>query len=204
VEEVAEAHRQGIGGVLAADLQAQKLLHHELHLGLAGLAVAHHRLFHHQGRIDLHRHPHLGGGQEDHSPDLSQGEGAFDVAGQKEVLQGQGVGAVALQDLQQGVINLTQALRQGGPAPRGNLAVGHMGHLLAPAGYHAKAGGLGAGVHPHHHLGRHIRASMILSGMSKLAKTLLTSSWSSSISTSLRTFWARSSSVMDTVVLGRS
>ena len=47
MKEMAQAYRQSVGGMLVFGFDPQKLLYHQLHLGLGGLAVAHYRLLHH-------------------------------------------------------------------------------------------------------------------------------------------------------------
>ena len=92
--DMADRHRQGVGGVGLGDLgQSQQGLEHLLHLPLLGPPLPHHGLFDLQRGIFGHRQTGIDSRHNGRAAGLPQLEGTLHIGGKKDILDSRLVGA---------------------------------------------------------------------------------------------------------------
>ena len=98
---------QGIRSVCLGDLrQVEKHLHHLLYLLFGRFAMADNSLFYLQGSVFGDRQSGVNPGNDGCSPGLSQFQGALDIGGEKNILYGDRIRPVAVNDCSETIKDL--------------------------------------------------------------------------------------------------
>lgn len=145
---MAEGCGQGVGGVVGSgDFgQSQQVSHHSLNLIFAGTALAADGFFYLQGGVFGDFHARSGGGEDQNAARLRHDDGGFDVGGEEEFFDGDGVGLEFGDQGGDGAVDLVEPLGQGIGGGGVDGAPAHVAR--APFGVHnqAPADGSEAGV----------------------------------------------------------
>ena len=108
---VTDGNRQGIGSIVRLGdlLQPQQNAGHLHDLLLDGIAIAHHRLLDLHGGVFIGGHALFPGSQQDHAPGLGHHDTGGLVVGEEELLNGNGIGLIPVDDGADPIVDLFQA-----------------------------------------------------------------------------------------------
>jgi hypothetical protein len=182
-----DSHGQGISGIAArCAAEPEQGAHHLLHLPFFRLPVSGHRLLNHPGRVIMHRHTLFHDCRHCRASGLAQLKGRADIMGHKEILYRRDPRLMLLHHLGKSIKDDQQASGKILFRTRADSAAGDKLQSRPLLVNNPIAGDPGTGIDADntYRLGLPImrpksaydRASMISSGISKLACTFWTSS----------------------------
>ena len=132
---------QGIGSVCLGDLrQVKKHLHHLLYLLFGRFAMADNSLFYLQGSVFGDRESGVHPGNDGRSPCLSQLQGTLDIGGEKNILYGDRIRPVAVNDCTEIIKDLFEPSREISSLIGEDGAIVHMNKAVAILANDAVAG----------------------------------------------------------------
>src|SRR5688500_8854368 len=200
--DVAQGHRHTVRSIgrPGRGLQAQQLLHHELHLLLGRLAGAAYRVLDLGGAVLGDGDVAQRSGEEDHAAGVAERDGRADVSGVEHAFAGDARGSVARDDLEDAFVHGAQARAELERIVGAHDAALHERHgAAALADDDAVTGYRRTGIDAEND--QALTSSSAFSSMSALLCTFCTSSRSSSASSSLSSLCASSPATL-TVAFG--